>query len=378
MALLLRLAGVAADRGDQRRLPRLAARRAPPRPRRRARGRARRSSLAARRRLRAAARRRRRGCACAPRRRAARAASAYVVVHPGRVGARAGLGAGALRARWSARSPRPGAAWWSPAAPGERALTAASSAGDRGRRPRRRARRCRSWPACSPAPTCVVVGNTGPAHLAAAVGTPVVSLFAPTVPAVRWRPVAGAARAADDDVPVRRLPRARPARCPATRACASTPADVRRRGRPARPAPAGGGRVKILLWHVHGSWTTAFVQGEHDYLVPVAARTAARTAAAGRGPGTGRVRGREVAARALRDEDVDVVVLQRPHELELAERGSAPRPGATCRRSTSSTTRRRADRRACGTRWPTATTSRRARHPLQRADLGRRARRRPR
>jgi ADP-heptose:LPS heptosyltransferase len=35
---------------------------------------------------------------------------------------------------------------------------------------------------------CVVVGNTGPAHLAAAVGTPVVSLFAPTVPAVRWRP----------------------------------------------------------------------------------------------------------------------------------------------------------------------------------------------
>jgi ADP-heptose:LPS heptosyltransferase len=34
----------------------------------------------------------------------------------------------------------------------------------------------------------VVVGNTGPAHLAAAVGTAVVSLFAPTVPAVRWRP----------------------------------------------------------------------------------------------------------------------------------------------------------------------------------------------
>jgi len=34
----------------------------------------------------------------------------------------------------------------------------------------------------------VVVGNTGPAHLAAAVGTPVVSLFAPVVPAERWRP----------------------------------------------------------------------------------------------------------------------------------------------------------------------------------------------
>lgn len=34
----------------------------------------------------------------------------------------------------------------------------------------------------------VVVGNTGPAHLAAAVGTPVVSLFAPVVPAIRWAP----------------------------------------------------------------------------------------------------------------------------------------------------------------------------------------------
>jgi HAD superfamily hydrolase (TIGR01662 family) len=34
----------------------------------------------------------------------------------------------------------------------------------------------------------LVVANTGPAHLAAAVGTPVVSLFAPTVPWARWRP----------------------------------------------------------------------------------------------------------------------------------------------------------------------------------------------
>ncbi len=34
----------------------------------------------------------------------------------------------------------------------------------------------------------VVVGNTGPAHLAAAVGVPVVSLFAPTVPVERWAP----------------------------------------------------------------------------------------------------------------------------------------------------------------------------------------------
>jgi ADP-heptose:LPS heptosyltransferase len=35
---------------------------------------------------------------------------------------------------------------------------------------------------------CLVSGNTGPAHLAAAVGTPVVSLFAPVVSPDAWRP----------------------------------------------------------------------------------------------------------------------------------------------------------------------------------------------
>lgn len=34
----------------------------------------------------------------------------------------------------------------------------------------------------------VVVGNTGPAHLAAAVGAPIVSLFSPVVPASKWAP----------------------------------------------------------------------------------------------------------------------------------------------------------------------------------------------
>ncbi|MEU8218937.1 HAD-IIIA family hydrolase [Micromonospora taraxaci] len=36
--------------------------------------------------------------------------------------------------------------------------------------------------------SAVVVGNTGPAHLAAAAGVPVVSLFAPTVPFGQWAP----------------------------------------------------------------------------------------------------------------------------------------------------------------------------------------------
>jgi ADP-heptose:LPS heptosyltransferase len=43
------------------------------------------------------------------------------------------------------------------------------------------------------AASAVVVGNTGPGHLAAAVGVPIVSVFPPTVPAARWRPYAARA-----------------------------------------------------------------------------------------------------------------------------------------------------------------------------------------
>jgi hypothetical protein len=75
--------------------------------------------------------------------------------------------------------------------------------------------------------------------------------------------------------------------------------------------------MKILLWHVHGSWTTAFVQGPHTYLVPVTPD---------RDPdGLGRARTfswpasvRETPPEELRDTRVDLVVLQRPHEPELA------------------------------------------------------------
>ena len=49
----------------------------------------------------------------------------------------------------------------------------------------------------------VVVGNTGPAHLAAAVGTPVVSLFAPVVPAARWAPHGRHVLLGDQDAPCR-------------------------------------------------------------------------------------------------------------------------------------------------------------------------------
>jgi hypothetical protein len=84
--------------------------------------------------------------------------------------------------------------------------------------------------------------------------------------------------------------------------------------------------MRVLLWHVHGSWTTAFVQGDHDYVVPV---TPAR------GPyGAGRARTwnwpasvREVTADQLWHEPVDVVVLQRPRELPLVQAWLGQIPG---------------------------------------------------
>jgi len=86
--------------------------------------------------------------------------------------------------------------------------------------------------------------------------------------------------------------------------------------------------MRILLWHVHGAWTTAFVHGDHEYVVPVLP---------GRGPdGVGiartyawpRDRVTEVPPERLRDEPFDVVLLQRPHELErLCEGWTGRRPG---------------------------------------------------
>ena len=86
--------------------------------------------------------------------------------------------------------------------------------------------------------------------------------------------------------------------------------------------------MNVLLWHVHGSWTTALVQGRHTYLLPVLPN---------RGPdGRGRAQtwewppsAVEVAPEDAAEADVDVVVLQRPEELAgLAERWlGGRRPG---------------------------------------------------
>lgn len=85
--------------------------------------------------------------------------------------------------------------------------------------------------------------------------------------------------------------------------------------------------MKVFLWHVHGSWTTAFVQGPHQYLVPVLPDRSA--------DGRGRAQTwdwpssvREVTPDQAAREEIDVVIMQRPRELEgLAEHWLRRRPG---------------------------------------------------
>ena len=85
--------------------------------------------------------------------------------------------------------------------------------------------------------------------------------------------------------------------------------------------------MRVLLWHVHGSWTTAFVRGPHTYLVPVLPDRGA--------DGRGRAQTwdwpssvMEVTPAEAATTAVDVVVLQRPEELDfLARRWLGRRPG---------------------------------------------------
>lgn len=84
--------------------------------------------------------------------------------------------------------------------------------------------------------------------------------------------------------------------------------------------------MRVLIWHVHGSWMTSFVSGPDDFVVPVLPD---------RGPdGRGRARTwawpeavREVEPDRLRDEPIDVVVLQRPQELDLLRAWTGRRAG---------------------------------------------------
>jgi ADP-heptose:LPS heptosyltransferase len=110
----------------------------------------------------------------------------YVVLHPGASAPARAWSPGAMAATAAALGAA-GRRVVVTGAVGERALTALVAAGggavDLGGRTS-----MVELAAVLAGANVVVVGNTGPAHLAAAVGTPVVSLFAPVVPAVRWRP----------------------------------------------------------------------------------------------------------------------------------------------------------------------------------------------
>lgn len=84
--------------------------------------------------------------------------------------------------------------------------------------------------------------------------------------------------------------------------------------------------MNILVWHVHGSWLTSFVRGPYTFLVPMLPD---------RGPdGLGRARTwrwppsvHELTPAALRQAHIDLMVLQRPHELRLAHLWTGRRPG---------------------------------------------------
>jgi Glycosyl transferases group 1 len=76
--------------------------------------------------------------------------------------------------------------------------------------------------------------------------------------------------------------------------------------------------MRILLWHVHGGWTDAFVRGQHEYLLPA---TPSRDGwGLGRGGRDWSSSVKEIAPADLKDAGVDVVVLQRPQEIDEAER----------------------------------------------------------
>ena len=82
--------------------------------------------------------------------------------------------------------------------------------------------------------------------------------------------------------------------------------------------------MRILFWHLHTGYTNAFVSGRHQYFLP--ADTAGD--AGGRGlEGHDWPQAREVSWRELRGEPVDIVVLQRPEEIDVVHEMTGRRPG---------------------------------------------------
>jgi ADP-heptose:LPS heptosyltransferase len=139
----------------------------------------------------------------------------YVVVHPGASVPARSWPVGHHRTLVAALAAR-GTPVVVTGSPGERALTAEVAAGGTGYDSPVVDLGGRTSPgelaAVLAGAEVVVVGNTGPAHLAAAVGVPIVSLFSPVVPAVKWAPVGPHVEVLGDQTAACRLSRAR--ECP--------------------------------------------------------------------------------------------------------------------------------------------------------------------
>ena len=79
--------------------------------------------------------------------------------------------------------------------------------------------------------------------------------------------------------------------------------------------------MQVLIWHVHGGWMTSFVHGPHRYLLPSSGGEGGRSGYDWPESAEG------VPSEQLRDRDVDVVVLQRPADIEETTRLLGRRPG---------------------------------------------------
>ncbi|MBO0838460.1 MAG: glycosyltransferase [Actinobacteria bacterium] len=90
--------------------------------------------------------------------------------------------------------------------------------------------------------------------------------------------------------------------------------------------------MRILLWHVHGTWTTAFVRGGHEYLIPVLPGRPPDGRGRPSRPGTfdWPADAVEVSPSQIRDaaDGIDVAIVQRPEELGLIATWTGRAPGA--------------------------------------------------
>ena len=231
------------------------------------------------------------------------------------------------RPAWPASSPGP-ARWWS-ATPGRRTWPPPSA---------------RRWSACSPRPSRSDSG--------APTGCPPSGWATPPPPAGTPGPPA--------------------ARCPGTPACrridpgsvrgarsgcSACPPDPPPAGpRPPGP-PAGGGSMNILLWHVHGSWTTVvrarqtpLPRAGHPRPGPVRAGPGPHLPLAGHAPSRSPRTGCAAA-------DVDLVAPATARGVRpgrpLAGPAGRPGPAGDLRRAQHP---QGATCRTAGTRWPTGTT----------------------